>query len=259
MRILPKISVITRTCAGRERFLREAMQSVQAQAWGNIEHIIVQDGGASQQKICDEFTESGNVRFIACDKIGRSAAGNVGLTAATGEYCLFLDDDDRIFPNHLAVLMAAIMSKPESVAAYSVAKEVVTFINPKTGKYCEIIHRIPAKLRQEYDYAILCQRNFMAIQSVLFRRSLFLERGGLDPLLDTLEDWNLWVRYGYGQHFVYVPEVTSLFRTPANLWKRWQRIIRFKTAYRQVKERNRIACLAESCSVSYGQESHGEK
>ena len=33
--------------------------------------------------------------------------------------------------------------------------------------------------------------------------------------LEMLEDWNLWLRYGYKNTFVRVPKTTMLFRTPA--------------------------------------------
>jgi len=51
--------------------------------------------------------------------------------------------------------------------------------------------------------------------SALVSRKLFLERGGMDPRLDFMEDWNLWLRYGARNKFIYVPKTTILFRTPA--------------------------------------------
>jgi hypothetical protein len=71
----------------------------------------------------------------------------------------------------------------------------------------------------------------MAIQSVLFERQLFLERGGFDEDMDALEDWLLWLRYSEGNEFVYVPKVTSMFRTPADPEKVRQRMAAFEEAY----------------------------
>ena len=60
----------------------------------------------------------------------------------------------------------------------------------------------------------------MAIQSVLFKRQLFLDRGGFDTDVDYLEDWLLWLRYAFNNTFIFVPKLTSLFRVPADpqLW-----------------------------------------
>jgi len=56
--------------------------------------------------------------------------------------------------------------------------------------------------------------NYLPIQTVLFRRDLYLKHGGFDAQLDNLEDWNLWVRYSLHDDFLMVPKVTSLYRVP---------------------------------------------
>ncbi len=84
------------------------------------------------------------------------------------------------------------------------------------GIYEENIPKLLPTLWQEFDVGLLRQFNFIAIQSILFERALFDTRGGFVEELDALEDWNLWVRYARGNHFAYVPNVTSMFRTPAS-------------------------------------------
>ena len=49
----------------------------------------------------------------------------------------------------------------------------------------------------------------------MFRRTLYETKGGFDPELDNLEDWNLWVRYTLEQDFEMIDKVTSLYRVPA--------------------------------------------
>ena len=50
---------------------------------------------------------------------------------------------------------------------------------------------------------------------MLFARSLFVEHGGFDVDLDTLEDWNLWLRYlGAAGGFAFVDKTTSRYRVP---------------------------------------------
>jgi hypothetical protein len=58
--------------------------------------------------------------------------------------------------------------------------------------------------------------NYVTIQSVLFRRSLFTRLGGLEEQLDCLEDWDLWLRYSAEMDFAYAEGATSLFRMPAS-------------------------------------------
>ena len=79
----------------------------------------------------------------------------------------------------------------------------------------------------------------MPIQAVLFKRELYAERGGFDTRLDALEDWNLWQRYAYGNRFVYVPKVTSQFRTPADGTARGTRHRMLRAAYEPVRRQIR--------------------
>jgi len=213
----PLVTIITRTYKGRELYLRQALLSVAHQSYHNIEHIVVEDGGDSLQPLVEQIGQlTGRpAAYFNIDKLGRSIAGNVGLENARGRWCLFLDDDDLLFADHVEVLVSALLAQNDAVAAYTLAWEVQTddsfFIE---GKYTEKQYVVPSVLKEGYDYKTLQHHNLMAIQSVLFEHRLFKERGGFDSDLDVLEDWVLWLCYGFGNQFIYVPRVTSMFRTP---------------------------------------------
>lgn len=231
---LPLVSIITRTYRGRDVYLRQALLSVAHQTYPNIEHIIVEDGGTTQQSVVAEIEALTNypIKFIGLEKVGRSAVGNAGLAAATGRWCLFLDDDDLLFAEHIEVLVNAIRQEPNVVGAYTPAWEVLTDPSQlNDGSYVETSYETPPTLRQTFDRDVLLHHNFIAIQSLLFERTLFEERGGFDEDMDALEDWVLWKRYSQGNQFTYVPKVTSLFRTPTDPEKIRQRQHAMDTAY----------------------------
>lgn len=215
----PVVSIITRTYEGRDAFLRQAALSVAHQTYRPIQHIVVQDGGDSLRPQAEQISRSTGlpITFLGRLRSGRSACGNAGLAAATGRWCLFLDDDDLLFADHVETLVGAVQAAPDAVAAYTTAWEVQTEASgTPAGDYREVAYTVPDSLREDFDYRSLLHHNLMAIQSVLFARSLFLERGGFDEQLELLEDWDLWKRYAYRNRFVFVPKVTSLFRTPAD-------------------------------------------
>lgn len=244
----PLVSIVTRTYEGRERLLRQAMLSVAHQTYRELELIVVQDGGDSLRSVVEALAAQTGLscRFIAAPKEGRSATGNAGLAAAAGRWCQFLDDDDLLFADHVELLVQALMAEPQAVAAYSPAWEVETdFPDGPGGDYIETVYTVPLVLKQEFHYELLQERNYMAIQSVLFSRSLFEERGGFDLDMDALEDWILWNVYAHGNVFAYVPKVTSIFRTPANVEVRKRRNDIFAQAYDGARERfaSRIARL----------------
>ncbi|MDR3490298.1 MAG: glycosyltransferase [Bradyrhizobium sp.] len=218
--------------------LRQAMLSVAGQIYRHIEHLIVEDGGNEAEAVVRGFGNPGYpVHYLPQAKIGRSRAGNCGLEAAAGELVVFLDDDDLLFADHIETLVAALAADPGAVAAYSLAWDVPTTMRDRAAGQCEegefIHHDFMAR---EVDFAALLVQNYFPMQSVLFRRDLFLTRGGLDPTLDALENWDLWLRYVRGNRFAYVPKTTSLYRTPAGAAAAAKRTHILDKAYHRVRD-----------------------
>jgi GT2 family glycosyltransferase/acetyltransferase-like isoleucine patch superfamily enzyme len=246
---LPLVTIVTRTYRNRNEFLRQAIMSVLNQTYPNVELVVVEDGGETMKDLVAEFQHPAGrpIRFYGMDKVGRSVTGNYGLEMAKGTYCMFLDDDDLLFSDHVEVLVAALAKNKESVAAYSLAMEVGT-ITTVDGRYTEVSHETPSYYKHEYDYDVLLDHNFIPIQSLLFERALYLERGGFETDMSHLEDWNLWLRYGYGNTFTYVAKTTSLFRTPADPNVRLERHKSLHEAYDLAKGRAAKSCEAYSPS-----------
>ena len=79
-----------------EKYVKEAVESAMNQTYKNIEIILVDDGSTDNSgKICDEIEkEDKRIKVIHTKNGGLSAARNVGLETATGDYIMFLDSDD---------------------------------------------------------------------------------------------------------------------------------------------------------------------
>jgi GT2 family glycosyltransferase/2-polyprenyl-3-methyl-5-hydroxy-6-metoxy-1,4-benzoquinol methylase len=244
----PRVSIITRTYQGRGPLLRQTILSVFNQTYPAIELLIVEDGGETQRSLVDEMAAlaPGHVtlKFIANKKLGRSAAGNTGLSNASGQFMMFLDDDDIIFADHLETLAAPLLENSALAATYALAFEVATSFNAGKSRYLEEGFQTHDIHRQEWDYSVLQNHNFIPIQAILFRRRLFEERGGFDQELDQLEDWNLWLRYGYQNQFKFIPKTTSYYRVPANPTLHADRQKQLHVAYEKAK--NRALAMLES-------------
>ena len=89
-----------------EKYLRECLDSVLNQSLPDWEAICVNDGSKDgSATILEEFVQKdARVKVISQPNGGLSAARNTGLKAAGGEYVLFLDSDDWLEPQALAVL-----------------------------------------------------------------------------------------------------------------------------------------------------------
>jgi glycosyltransferase involved in cell wall biosynthesis len=235
----PLVSIITRTHAGkyRERFLKHAGASVVNQTYKALEWVVVEDGGETRRDVVEDLVSKGRnppkFLFLTSARGGRSAAGNLGLERSSGNFCMFLDDDDLLYADHLETLYSAIYSGGFK-ASYSLACEVQTRV--EEHGYKELPIGTASLHKQPWDYEVLKDHNFIPIQSLLFDRRLFLERGGFDISLDQLEDWNLWLRYGFGNKFGYVPKTTSIFRTPADAKERALRQESLHEAYFRARD-----------------------
>jgi len=82
--------------------LDECVNSVLCQTHTDIEVILVDDGSCDgSAELCDSLAASDpRIRVIHQTNAGTSQARNTGLEAATGDYVMFLDNDDYWMSEH---------------------------------------------------------------------------------------------------------------------------------------------------------------
>src|SRR3954462_6988719 len=88
----PLISIVIPSY-NQAHFLREAIESVLAQSYPALEIIVVDDG--SRDESATVAMRYPNVRCLRQPNMGVAAARNTGLRHSSGEYLVFLDQDDR--------------------------------------------------------------------------------------------------------------------------------------------------------------------
>lgn len=110
------ITVITPTYK-RHQYLKNAIDSVLAQTYTDLELIVVDDNPASSEeralteKVMKGVTDS-RVIYIQNDKnLGGAGSRNRAIEIAKGEYIAFLDDDDIYLPDRLRVQYEAMKEK----------------------------------------------------------------------------------------------------------------------------------------------------
>ena len=237
---MPKVTVITRSYKGREALLHQAMASVANQAYPNIEHLVAEDRGETLAPVITQWNEATpyDVVHVTGNQVGRSDAGNLALERASGQYCVFLDDDDQFYCDHIETLVAAVLKNPEARASYSLAFDVPGKRLSETGGAFELeLPSTHAFMMGELDAEAMKTRNYLPIQAVLFERSLFEERGGFDDDLEMLEDWVLWQKYSHRVPFIYVPKTTSFYRTPMHAHLYTARMATLNSSYDTIVER----------------------
>ena len=84
-----------------EKYLEKCLNSLVNQTYQNIEIIVVDDGSTDNSgRIADDFALKYDIiKVIHTKNGGLSAARNVGIENAGGEYIAFVDSDDWVDVN----------------------------------------------------------------------------------------------------------------------------------------------------------------
>lgn len=93
----PLISIII-PVYNAEKYLRECLDTVLAQSFTDFEVLIINDGSTdSSRQICDEYAEKDKrIKVFHKENGGVSAARNLGIENAKGEWITFVDSDDKV-------------------------------------------------------------------------------------------------------------------------------------------------------------------
>lgn len=88
-----------------EKYLKRCIDSIIHQTYINLEIILIDDGSPdSCPEICDQYGNSDErICVIHKKNGGPSAARNIGLDIATGDYIVFVDSDDFMKLNAIEV------------------------------------------------------------------------------------------------------------------------------------------------------------
>lgn len=190
-----------------EKFLREAVGSVQRQTWKHVEAIVVDDGSTDGTgRLAEELAASDQrVRVIHKRNGGLSSARNSGIAAARGAYLSFLDADDVLLPDKVERQLALLDLFPSCDLVYS-DHYVGDGALPPILLECRRPPDIPMQ-------ELLLYRNWFAPMSPVMRIELQRKVGLFDETLTSSEDWDFWLRASRCGVFAYLPGPVAVYRT----------------------------------------------
>ena len=154
-------------------WLPETLESVLDQTFRDFELILVDDGATDgSAEICDRYAQKDSrVRVIHQKNAGVSAARNVGVAAATGEYIGFTDSDDIIEKDMYAILMS--LAEEHGADVVQCQHDRANTLNGadrshlvQTMTGAEFVRRMFTKTRGDYT-------NQVALWSKIYKKELF--------------------------------------------------------------------------------------
>lgn len=210
-----KVSILMRVTAGRAESFEFALRSALGQTYPNIEVVIVEDGSQEIAPLARRYIMEGfPIRYISVARVGRSHACNLAMAAARGSHCVFLDDDDYFFLDHVETL---VRDGIDTGASYSAAWSARVYADRRQGRIKDGRYQLPDWYDWEFTDAGMLQTNYFPIHTVLFSSRDALGAGRVNADLDFLEDWNFFGKLTHGRRGVITKRVTSAYRVP----RRW--------------------------------------
>jgi GT2 family glycosyltransferase len=197
----PLFSVLTAVHDPEPADLEECLRSVRHQPRDSgVEHVLVDD--ASRRQVIRDLVDHSHGRVVRRTTNGGIAVASAdALAAATGEWLVLLDHDDRLAGGALAALRQAIDVNPEAAVVYSDH----AVIRPD-GRLAEPVYK------PDFSPERLRQTNYVT-HLVAVRRSVAVDVGGFREGFDGAQDHDLLLRIAArGLPFVHVPEVLYHWR-----------------------------------------------
>ena len=181
---MKKISVIIPT-HNRAVELKRALTSVYAQSRLPDEVVVVDDGSSDEtaQLLAGHFPAT---RYFYQPNKGVSAARNLGIKKALGEWLAFMDSDDEWLPDKLQRQLRYLRNNPSHRIVHS------DEIWVRHGRRVNPKHRHAKSGGMIFRKCLpLC---VISPSAVMVHRSLLEDVGLFDESLPVCEDYDLWLR-----------------------------------------------------------------
>lgn len=180
-----------------ERFLAEALESIRAQSYRNLEILVVDDGSSDKTPtILREFSKS-DPRFVILTKAngGIAAALNAGIAAAKGVFIARMDADDIMMPQRIE-RQVAFLNTNEALGFCASSIEKIDADGKRVGDYVAPITSLE-KLRE-----FLARRTYFSFThpTVMFRTAHLAAVGGYSTKFEPCEDLDLFLRLHSAGH-----------------------------------------------------------
>jgi glycosyltransferase involved in cell wall biosynthesis len=174
------VSVII-PCFNAEKWLSEAIDSVLAQTYEDLEVIVIDDGSSDRSL---EIIQSYGDRLIwhTGENQGANHARNRGFALSTGDYLQYLDADDYLLPDKIAKQVQCL----QTTAADFVYSDWRYQHHLDNGE----IHLDESRIcgvKEDFLYSLLANDRWSNLAPILFRRSI-LNRVSWDENLQAAQD-----------------------------------------------------------------------
>lgn len=212
---VPLITVVI-TSYNYRQYLGAAIESALTQDFPSFEVLVLDNCSTDgSEEIVTSYRSDPRLRYVRHERnIGITPNHNCGITAARGEYVIFLSADDFFLPGHLSRPVRFLGAHPEVDVLYT-----GYFHADADGRiFDRFTHPglVPADYiggRNEFA-EILSGECYPTLPTVLFKKSFFEELGPLDERLSVGFDYEFFLRLAKAEkRFAYLQVPTMCVRS----------------------------------------------
>jgi glycosyltransferase involved in cell wall biosynthesis len=181
---IPKVTVYI-TAYNYGRYIKQAVDSVLRQKFGNWELLIVNDGSTDNTKeVLAEYERFEQIRIIHQVNKGLAVSNNIALRLANGSYVMRLDADDFLDENALLVLSNILDTNEDVGLVYP-----DYYLVDEQGEILELVRR--KKIGEEVELLDLPAHG----ACTMIRKDCLLSLGGYDETFRCQDGYDLWIRF----------------------------------------------------------------
>ncbi len=244
----PLVSVVMPT-HNRAALLGHAIRSVLEQTETNIELIVVDDASTdgTPELLRHLANSDSRIKILRnSESLGGGGARNAGISASSGEWIAFLDDDDEWVPTKLRYQLDKLNACSSAVACSCNFEQ----------HFPSGISRIVRLSENVALYQLLRGSILGGASMCLCSREVLSKIGGFDTKFKSGQDWDLWVRLRQEGDIVVCNEVLVKYqahdglRITNNMRSQYLGARRFYFKYRQQMDLSlRRFKIAHSCFI----------
>ncbi len=191
-------------------YIAEALASVFAQQYQNIEVIVLDDGSTDgSQDVIKSVIGDKDVRFIPHkENEGYTKTFNEGLALAKGEFIVDFALDDVMLPDFVRSSVDRLSKADKSVGVVYSNADYIDAASKVIGNHKSTLLEkgMVSELPEGDIFSKILARYFICTPTMVIRKSVFDRLGGYDETL-AYEDFDFWVRSSRYWNYAYLDEV----------------------------------------------------
>ena len=174
-------------------YVGAALQSVFAQSFTDFEVILVNDGSPDTERLEQAIRPYlSRITYLKQENRGPSAARNLGIRGARGEWLAFLDSDDAWLPHYLAGQFEFLRSDPALDMVYCDAT-----LEGDSGAAGKTFMQLCPSTGPVTFESLLIEKAQVLTSATVVRARNVTSAGLFDEQLRCAEDHDLWLRVSH--------------------------------------------------------------